>query len=131
MHELRGILLLQPEGQLPLGVQHIMCHHPSSIPPSPGPQDPIIVQGRGWEPGTLQKSQEEEGRLQGEKPEKERTWGVYEPREEVVGGAGGGQGCGTCEESPTRRLKLYLIFCRQSTYWAWVGPAGEGEGGEL
>lgn len=38
--------------------------------------------------GTLQMSQEEEGKFPGEKLERKRTWGVSKTREEVVAGVG-------------------------------------------
>lgn len=60
------------------------------------------------------------------KLEKERIWGIYKTREEGAAGVGQGEGCGTCEEPHTRRLKLYLTFWKQSMYCACVIPKGDG-----
>lgn len=72
VHEFRGVPLLHPGGQLPLGTQHIMGYYPSSFPTfpsSPGPCNCSGVWEGAWHSPNVPR---EEGRFPGEKLERER-----------------------------------------------------------
>lgn len=85
MHEFRGVPLLHPGGQLPLGTQHIMGYYPSSFPRSPGPCNCSGVWEGAWHSPNVPRGGGEVPR--GEAREG-KDWGVSKTREEVVFGVG-------------------------------------------
>lgn len=99
-----------------------------SLPPSthlhwgPRTPEPISVSGLGE---SLALSKVLRGGRGGSRGE---AWAAHEATERGGSGGRGVREAGSLWAPPTRRLKLYLNFWKQSTYCACVLPRGRGDG---
>lgn len=116
VYKLRGTCILQPGGQPSLRTQGEACHQSSSHPTftrTPGPHNCSGPWWGAWHSPKVTKSGE--GRFQGEKlGQHGMSMKRRENRIAARERGGGKKSWETCGESRTRRLKLYLIFWKQS-----------------